>query len=110
MDRRVFTPEEEAARAHLRAALAPYSSQSAAEQSAASQSEANPAEGAQSDAARSADSQSENVSTEDAPSQATQVALRGPAPKRSPGFPKKRLTREQICAKTRRVGIALRGM
>ena len=79
VDRRFFTPEEEAARAHLRAALAPYSSQSAAEQSAASQSEANPAEanpaeGAQSDAARSADSQSENVFTEDAPSQATQVA------------------------------------
>ena len=106
VDRRVFTPEEEAARAHLRAALAPYSSQSAAEQSAASQSEANPAEGAQSDAARSADSQSENVSTEDAPSQATQVApSAGPASKKSAS--KKRLTPEQIRAKTRRVGIAL---
>ena len=111
VDRRVFTPEKEAARAHLRAALAPYSSQSAAEQSAASQSEANPAEanpaeGAQSDAARSADSQSENVSTEDAPSQATQVApSAGPASKKSAS--KKRLTPEQIRAKTRRVGIAL---
>ena len=111
VDRRFFTPEEEAARAHLRAALAPYSSQSAAEQSAASQSEANPAEanpaeGVQSDAARSADSRSENVFTEDAPSQATQVApSAGSASKNSAS--KKRLTPEQIRAKTRRVGIAL---
>lgn len=105
--RRVFTPEEEeAALAHLRAALAPYSSQSAA-----SQSEATPAEGAQSDAARSDDAQSENVSAEDAPSQVTQAApSAGPVSKKSASENsalEKRLTPEQIRAKTRRVGLVL---
>lgn len=109
---RNFTPEEEEAiLAHLRAALAPHSAQSAAEQSAAeqtvaSQSEATPAEGVQSDVARSDDSQSENVSAEDAPSQVTQAApSAGPASKNS--ALEKRLTAEQIRAKTRRVGLVL---
>ena len=135
--RRVFTPEEEeAALAHLRAALAPYSAksateqsaaeQSAAEQSVASQSEATPAEDAQSDAAvsdaaRSDDAQSENVSAEDTPLQATQAApSAGPASKKPASKNsasknsasknsalEKRLTAEQIRAKTRRVGLVL---
>ena len=114
---RNFTPEEEEAiLAHLRAALAPHSAQSAAEQSAveqsaASQSEANPAEDTQfdatrSDAAKSDDAQSENVSAEDAPSQTPQAApSAGPVSKKSAS--KKRLTPEQIRAKTRRVGLVL---
>lgn len=107
MGRRVFTPEEEeAALAHLRAALAPYSSQSAASQSEATPAEANPAEDARSDAA-----QSENVSAEDAPSQVTQAApSAGPASKNSASKNsalEKRLTAEQIRAKTRRAGLVL---
>lgn len=104
---RNFTPEEEEAiLAHLRAALAPHSAQSAAEQpateqSAAAQSEANPAEDASSDAAHSDAAQPENASAEDAPSQATQVA---PSAR---SVSKKRLTPEQIRAKTRRVGLVL---
>lgn len=119
---RKFTPEEEEAiLAHLRAALAPHSAKSAAEQPAASQSEATPAEEAQSvavqsdaaksDAARSDDARSENVSAEDTPSQATQAATSaGPASKKPASKNsalKKRLTPEQIRAKTRRVGLAL---
>lgn len=97
--RRVFTPEEEeAALAHLRAALAPYSAKSAteqvaAEQGAVSQAEANPAEDAQSDAARSDDSQSED-------------SQHGGA-QESASAPRKRLTAKQIRAKTRRVGLVL---
>lgn len=104
---RNFTPEEEEAiLAHLRAALAPHSAQSAteqpaAEQSAASQAEATPVEDAPSDAAGSDDAQPENVSAEGAPSQATQVAPSARATS------KKRLTAEQIRAKTRRVGLVL---
>lgn len=125
--RRVFTPEEEeAALAHLRAALAPHSAksateQSAAEQSVASQSEATPAEDAQSDAvrsdaARSDDAQSENVSAEDTPLQATQAAPSAGSVSKKPASKKsaskksaleKRLTDEQIRAKTRRVGLVL---
>ena len=104
---RNFTPEEEeAALAHLRAALAPYS-----DKSAASQSEANPAEDAPSDTAgfdtASSDvAPSENASAEDAPSQATQaVPSAWSAAKKSAS--KKRLTAEQIRAKTRRVGLIL---
>lgn len=119
---RNFTPEEEEAiLAHLRAALAPHSAQSAAEQSAAEQtvasrSEVTPAEDAQSDAARSDDAQSENVSAEDAPSQVTQAApSAGFASKKSASKNsalensalEKRLTPEQIRAKTRRVGLVL---
>lgn len=109
---RNFTPEEEEAiLAHLRAALAPHSAQSAAEQSAAeqtvaSQSEATPAEGVQSDVARSDDSQSENVSAEDAPSQVTQAATSARAISKKSAS-EKRLTPEQIRAKTRRVGLVL---
>ena len=105
--RRVFTPEEEeAALAHLRASLASHSAKSATEQSAASRSEVTPAEDAQSDAARSDDAQSENVSAEDAPSQVTQAApSAGFASKKS--ALEKRLTPEQIRAKTRRVGLVL---
>ena len=119
---RKFTPEEEEAiLAHLRAALAPYSSQSSA-----SQAEATPAEDAQSDAAvsdaaRSDDAQSENVSAEDTPLQATQAApSAGPASKKPASKNsasknsasknsalEKRLTAEQIRAKTRRVGLVL---
>lgn len=110
--RRVFTPEEEeAALAHLRAALAPHSAQSAteqlaAEQSASSQAEATPAEDAPSDAAGSDVAPSENASTEDAPSQATQVTPSArSASKKS--APRKRLTAKQIRAKTRRVGLVM---
>lgn len=112
---RNFTPEEEEAiLAHLRAALAPHSAQSAAEQpateqSAAAQSEANPAEDASSD-----DAPAENASAEDAPSQATQVTQVAPSARATSKNPvskksasKKRLTPEQIRAKTRRVGLVL---
>lgn len=99
---RNFTPEEEEAiLAHLRAALAPHSAQSAAEQPAVEQAEATPAEGAPSDAAGSDVAPAENASTEDAPSQATQVVPSARAAS------KKRLTPEQIRAKTRRVGLVL---
>ena len=114
---RNFTPEEEEAiLAHLRAALAPHSAKSATEQpaaeqpaveqSAASQAEATPAEDASSDAAGSDDAQPENVSAEGAPSQVTQVAPSARATSKKPAS-KKRLTPEQIRAKTRRVGLAL---
>ncbi|MBF1641843.1 MAG: hypothetical protein HXO57_04445 [Rothia mucilaginosa] len=114
---RNFTPEEEEAiLAHLRAALAPHSAKSAteqpaAEQTVASQSEATPAEGVQSDVARSDDSQSENVSAEEAPSQVTQAAPSAGSASKKPASKnsalKKRLTSEQIRAKTRRVGLVL---
>ena len=114
---RNFTPEEEKAiLAHLRAALAPHSAksateQTAAEQTVASQSEATPAEGVQSDVARSDDSQSENVSAEEAPSQVTQAAPSAGSASKKPASKnsalKKRLTPEQIRAKTRRVGLVL---
>lgn len=107
---RNFTPEEEEAiLTHLRAALAPHSTQSATEQpaaeqsaveqSAASQTEATPAEGAP----------SENASAEDVPSQATQVTQTAPSARATSKKPasKKRLTPEQIRAKTRRVGLVL---
>ena len=109
---RKFTPEEEEAiLAHLRAALAPHSAKSAtehsaAEQSAASQSEANPAEDAPSDAAGSDDAPSENASAEDVPSQATQASPSAWSVSKKPAS-KKRLTPEQIRAKTRRVGLVL---
>lgn len=114
---RNFTPEEEEAiLAHLRAALAPHSAnsateqpaaeQSAAEQPAAEQTEATPAEDAPSDAGGSDDAQPENVSAEDAPSQVTQVAPSARATSKKPTS-KKRLTPEQIRAKTRRVGLVL---
>ena len=120
--RRNFTPEEEEAiLAHLRAALAPHSAQSAieqpaaeqsaVEQSAASQSEATPAEDAPSEAAGSDVAPSENASAEDVPSQATQVAPSARATSKNPvskkSASKKRLTAEQIRAKTRRVGLVL---
>ena len=117
---RNFTPEEEEAiLAHLRAALAPHSAnsaselpaaeQSAVEQSAASQAEATPAEDAPSDAGGSDVAQSENASAKDAPSQATQVTQVAPSARATSKKPtsKKRLTPEQIRAKTRRVGLAL---
>ena len=107
---RNFTPEEEeAALAHLRAALAPYSAKSATEQSAASQSEAAPAEEAQFDAAQADAVQSKNAPADDAPSQVTQVApSAGFASKKSASKNSaKRLTPEQIRAKTRRVGLVL---
>ena len=109
---RNFTPEEEEAiLTHLRAALAPHSAQSAAEQpaveqSAASQAEATPAEDAPSDAAGSDDAQPENASAEGAPSQVTQVAPSAGSVSKKPAS-KKRLTPEQIRAKTRRVGLVL---
>ena len=109
---RNFTPEEEEAiLAHLRAALAPHSAKSATEQpaaeqpaveqSAASQAEVTPAEDAPSDAA-----QPENVSAEGAPSQVTQVTPSARSVSKKPAS-KKRLTPEQIRAKTRRVGLVL---
>ena len=112
---RNFTPEEEeAALAHLRAALAPHSAQpateqSAVEQSASSQAEATPAEDAPSDTAGSDDAPAENASAEDAPSQATQVTQVAPSARATSKKPtsKKRLTAEQIRAKTRRVGLVL---
>lgn len=109
---RNFTPEEEEAiLAHLRAALAPHSANSATEQSAteqpaaeqpaAEQTETTPAEDAPSDTAGSDVAPSENASAEDVPSQTTQVA---PSARSAS---KKRLTAEQIRAKTRRVGLVL---
>ena len=105
--RRVFTPEEkEAILAHLRAALAPYSSQSVASHSEVTSADATHSEDAQSDTAHSEVAQSENASAEDTPSQVTQAApSAGPASKNSAS--EKRLTPEQIRAKTRRVGLVL---
>lgn len=107
---RNFTPEEEdAVLAHLRAALAPYSSQSATEQSAASQSEATSADAAAGDEpAPNASQNTEHqtpVSQSPAPqSSSTQSSsTQGPAPRSR----RKRLTPEQIRAKTRRVGLVL---
>ncbi len=107
---RNFTPEEEeAVLAHLRAALAPYSSQSSA-----SQAEATSAEGAQSDAA-AGDEPAPNASQNTEPqapasqspapqSSSTQSSsTQGPAPRSR----RKRLTTGQIRAKTRRVGLVL---
>lgn len=107
---RNFTPEEEeAVLAHLRAALAPYSSQSSA-----SQAEATSAEGAQSDAA-AGDEPAPNASQN---TEHQAPASQGPAPQSSstqgsstqspaPRLRRKRLTPEQIRAKTRRVGLVL---
>ena len=102
---RNFTPEEEeAVLAHLRAALAPYSSQSSA-----SQAEATSAEGAQSDAA-AGDEPAPNASQN---TEHQAPASQGPAPQSSstqgpaPRSRRKRLTPEQIRAKTRRVGPVL---
>lgn len=102
---RNFTPEEEeAVLAHLRAALAPYSSQSSA-----SQAEATSAEGAQSDAA-AGDEPAPNASQN---TEHQAPASQGPAPQSSstqgpaPRSRRKRLTPEQIRAKTRRVGLVL---
>ena len=102
---RNFTPEEEeAVLAHLRAALAPYSSQSSA-----SQAEATSAEGAQSDAA-AGDEPAPNASQN---TEHQAPASQGPAPQSSstqgpaPRLRRKRLTSEQIRAKTRRVGLVL---
>lgn len=102
-----FTPEEEEAiLAHLRAALAPHSAKSATEQPAVSQSEATPVEDAPSDAAGSDDAPSENASAEDVPSQATQASPSAWSVSKKPAS-KKRLTPEQIRAKTCRVGLVL---
>lgn len=108
--------EEEAILAHLRAALAPHSANSAtgqsateqpaAEQPAAEQTETTPAEDAPSDAGGSGVAQPENASAEGAPSQVTQVAPSARATSKNP-VSKKRLTAEQIRAKTRRVGLVL---
>lgn len=102
---RNFTPEEEeAVLAHLRAALAPYSSQSSA-----SQAEATSAEGAQSDAA-AGDEPAPNASQN---TEHQAPASQGPAPQTTsaqspaPRSRRKRLTPEQIRAKTRRVGLVL---
>ena len=107
---RNFTPEEEeAVLAHLRAALAPYSSQSSA-----TQAEATSAEGAQSDAAAgneptpnaSQDTEHQAPKSQSpAPqsSSAQNSSTQGPAPRSR----RKRLTTGQIRAKTRRVGLVL---
>lgn len=102
---RNFTPEEEeAVLAHLRAALAPYSSQSAASQHEATSADAavgdEPAPNASQDAEPQAPaSQSPAPQSSSAQGSSTQ----GPAPRSR----RKRLTPEQIRAKTRRVGLVL---
>lgn len=98
--RRVFTPEEEeAVLAHLRAALAPYSSQSSATQAEATSADAaagdEPAPNASQDAVPQAP-----ASQSPAPQSSS---TQGPAPRSR----RKRLTPEQIRAKTRRVGLVL---
>lgn len=107
---RNFTPEEEeAVLAHLRAALAPYSAKSATEQSAASHSEVTSAEDAQSDAAAgddpapNASQGTEHQAPAPQSSSAQSSSTQGPAPRSR----RKRLTPEQIRAKTRRVGLVL---
>ena len=107
---RNFTPEEEeAVLAHLRAALAPYSSQSSA-----SQAEATSAEGAQSDAAAGdepAPNASQNTEHQapasQAPAPQSTSAQGSSAQSPVPRSRRKRLTPEQIRAKTRRVGLVL---
>lgn len=97
---RNFTPEEEeAVLAHLRAALAPYSSQSSATQAEATSADAaagdEPAPNASQDTKHQAP-----VSQSPAPQSSS---TQGPAPRSR----RKRLTPEQIRAKTRRVGLVL---
>ena len=97
---RNFTPEEEeAVLAHLRAALAPYSSQSSATQAEATSADAaagdEPAPNASQDAVPQAP-----ASQSPAPQSSS---TQGPAPRSR----RKRLTPEQIRAKTRRVGLVL---
>ena len=97
---RNFTPgEEEAVLAHLRAALAPYSSQSSATQAEATSADAaagdEPAPNASQDAVPQAP-----ASQSPAPQSSS---TQGPAPRSR----RKRLTAEQIRAKTRRVGLVL---
>lgn len=107
---RNFTPEEEeAVLAHLRAALAPYSSQSAA-----SQTEATSAEDAQSDAAAgdepapNASQNTEHQAPESqSPAPQSTSAQGSSAQSPVPRSRRKRLTPEQIRAKTRRVGLVL---
>ena len=102
---RNFTPEEEeAVLAHLRAALAPYSSQSSATQAEATSADAaagdEPAPNASQDAVPQAPkSQSPAPQSSSAQNSSTQ----GPAPRSR----RKRLTTGQIRAKTRRVGLVL---
>ena len=102
---RNFTPEEEeAVLAHLRAALAPYSSQSAASHSEVTSADAaagdEPAPNSSQDAEPQAPkSQSPAPQSSSAQSSSTQ----DPAPRSR----RKRLTPEQIRAKTRRVGLVL---
>lgn len=102
---RNFTPEEEeAVLAHLRAALAPYSSQSAASHSEATSADAaagdEPAPNAAQDAEHQAPA-SQNPAPQSSSTQSS--STQGPAPRSR----RKRLTPEQIRAKTRRVGLVL---
>lgn len=103
--RRVFTPEEEeAVLAHLRAALAPYSSQSAASQAEATSADAAVGDEPAPNASQNTEHQAP-VSQSPAPqsSSAQSSSTQGPAPRSR----RKRLTPEQIRAKTRRVGLVL---
>ncbi len=102
---RNFTPEEEEdVLAHLRAALAPYSSQSSATQAEATSADAaagdEPAPNASQDAEHQAPA-SQNPAPQSSSTQSS--STQGPAPRSR----RKRLTPEQIRAKTRRVGLVL---
>ena len=97
---RNFTPEEEeAVLAHLRAALAPYSSQSSATQAEATSADAAAGNEPAPNVSQDAEPQAPASQSPAPQSSSTQ----GPAPRSR----RKRLTPEQIRAKTRRVGLVL---
>ena len=97
---RNFTPEEEeAVLAHLRAALAPYSSQSSATQAEATSADAAAGNEPAPNVSQDAEPQAPGSQSPAPQSSSTQ----GPAPRSR----RKRLTPEQIRAKTRRVGLVL---
>ena len=97
---RNFTPEEEeAVLAHLRAALAPYSSQSAASHSEVTSADAAAGDEPAPNASQDAEPQAPASQSPAPQSTSTQ----SPAPRSR----RKRLTPEQIRAKTRRVGLVL---
>lgn len=102
---RNFTPEEEEAiLAHLRAALAPYSSQSSATQAEATSADAAAGDEPAPNASQNTEHQAP-ASQSPAPqsSSAQSSSTQGSAPRSR----RKRLTAEQIRAKTRRVGLVL---
>ena len=102
---RNFTPEEEeAVLAHLRAALAPYSSQSSATQAEATSADAAAGDEPAPNASQNTEHQ---APASQAPAPQTTSTQGSSTQSPAPRLRRKRLTSEQIRAKTRRVGLVL---